>query len=115
MYESTSSPLEDGIRLTTLYEQLGKVLAQRVDLEGVDFLKNQFVASGARYETEFNVTPIASFSGTPTEWRREIRSVINFMASKMVDDFFYNNGHLTNKVREKVISQWNKLLIAGNP
>lgn len=38
---------------------MSDVLAQRVDLEGVDFLKNQFVASGARYETEFNVTPIA--------------------------------------------------------
>ena len=37
---------------------MSDVLAQRVDLEGVDFLKNQFVASGARYETEFNVTPI---------------------------------------------------------
>ena len=37
---------------------MSDVLAQRVDLEGIDFLKNQFVASGSRYTTEFNVTPI---------------------------------------------------------
>ena len=65
---------------------MSDVLAQRVDLEGIDFLKNQFVASGSRYTTEFNVTPIASFSGTPTEWRREIRNVINHLASRMIDD-----------------------------
>ena len=92
----------DGV--SKVVDIMSDVLAQKVDLEGIDFLKNQYVASGARYENEFNVTPIATFNGTPTEWRREIRTVINFMGSQMINDFFYNNGHLTNKVLQRVIS-----------
>lgn len=66
---------------------LTEVLAQKVDLDGVDFLEDAYqqqnLQVGTDFTRTFNVFPTGQYVGSPTEWITEIRRVIDNLAQTM--------------------------------
>lgn len=70
---------------------ISQVQAQKVDQEILAFIDQSFVKNAQPYAGAFNVFPSAQYTGSPTEWRSEIRTVIDWWATKMkLDSSFVN-------------------------
>lgn len=79
---------------------ISMVQAQKVDQEILAFVDQSFVTNAQPYAKNFNVFPSAQYTGSPTEWRSEIRTVIDWLATKMKLDSSFTNS---------------KFVLAGNP
>ena len=66
---------------------LTEVLAQKVDIDGVNFLEDcydqQAIVVGTDFTRTFNVFPTGQYNGTPTDWMGEIRRVTDNLAQTM--------------------------------
>lgn len=71
---------------------MSNVVAQKLDLEILEFLDNSFERAGAPYTGRFDVRPSAGFAGSPKDWREELKTVIDFYAIKMKNDSAFSNG-----------------------
>jgi hypothetical protein len=76
---------------------MSDVLSQKIDIQAINFLDeahatNGLDAAAVQYANEFDVRPSAAFSGSPKEWREEIRTVIDHMATTMKNDSAFTNG-----------------------
>jgi hypothetical protein len=75
---------------------IANVQAQKVDQEILAFLDtsylNALAAGTGSYAGSFNVFPAQQYTGSPTEWRNELRTVIDFFATKMKFDSAMHTG-----------------------
>ena len=71
---------------------MSNVHAQKLDQEILDFLDTSFVRAGTPYQGTFDCRPSASFAGAPSEWRNELRKVVDYYAIKMKNDSAFSNG-----------------------
>jgi hypothetical protein len=72
---------------------MSQVTAQKLDLEIIKFFDDSFVTSGSPYVGAFDVKPSAGFAGSPTEWRKEIRTIINWWADKLKTSALFSEGY----------------------
>jgi hypothetical protein len=71
---------------------ISNVQSQKVDKEILQFLDKSFVRNAQPYAGSFNVFPSAQYNGSPTEWRSEIRTVIDWFATKIKVDSAMHTG-----------------------
>ena len=81
-----------------LVDIISDFLAQKLDYEGLEHLENTFREGQTKYgvdtfEREFDVRPSTRYSGSFKEWRSEIRSVLDHLASTMKDKSYHTSGH----------------------
>lgn len=72
---------------------MSQVTAQKLDLEIIKFFDDSFVTSGSPFVGAFDVKPSAGFAGSPTEWRKEIRTMINWWADKLKSSALFSEGY----------------------
>lgn len=72
---------------------MSQVTAQKLDLEIAKFFDDSFATSGSPFIGAFDVKPSAGFAGSPTEWRKEIRTTINWWADKLKSAALFNEGY----------------------
>ena len=74
---------------------MSNVVAQRLDVEILDFLYASDEAQGRPFEGHFSVRPTAGFAGSPTEWRAELRTTIEWWANrvKSYNAANFSSGH----------------------
>lgn len=70
---------------------MSSVVAQKLDQELINFMKDSFENTDRRYLRSFDVRPSASYAGSPKEWREELKTVINQLALKMKNDSAMTN------------------------
>lgn len=78
---------------TEVVDIMSKVVAHKLDQKIRQFLDQSFEASGEPYIGEFDVKPAAGFSGTPSQWRTEIRQTIDYWANKLKQTTSFNKGY----------------------
>lgn len=76
---------------------MSQTLAQKLDLEGLKFLdrmhaKNKTDKSRTQYTSEFNVKPSPNYSGSPKDWREELKTVIDHVAETIKSDSYVTQG-----------------------
>jgi len=84
--------IDGALKVTDIISQ---VHAQKVDQELLQFLDKSMartVAAGASYTGSFDVRPAQQYNGSPTEWRNELRIVIDWFATKMKQDSSMHTG-----------------------
>lgn len=73
------------------------VTAQNLDVEIIEKLIGSFdeldAETKASFLSEFDVKPTAGFSGSPTEWRKEIRTTIDHLAIRLKSKYNRTNGY----------------------
>ena len=67
------------------------VASQELDLDVVDFLDKEF-ATNPKYTFYFNTRPSGAFAHKPSEWREELKKVINFAATQMKAGAYLQTG-----------------------
>ena len=72
---------------------MSQTIANKLDQEIYQFLKQSFESAPVQYAGEFDVKPMAGFAGTPTEWRKELKTTIEFWGTKMKQVTAYNKGY----------------------
>lgn len=74
-------------------DTMSKVTALKLDQKIRQFLFQSFEASGAPYVGEFDVKPAAGYAGAPSQWRTEIRQVIEYWANKLKQTTAFSQGY----------------------
>lgn len=72
---------------------MSNVVAQKLDQEIIDFLEKSNLDQGAPFTGSFDVRPAAGFAGSPTEWRHELRTTIEWWANRLKSYTLYTSGH----------------------
>lgn len=78
---------------TEVVDLMSNIVAQKLDHEIIDFLENSFVESGTPFVGHFDVKPSAGFAGSPTEWRAELRTTIEWWATRLKSYTMFTQGH----------------------
>lgn len=63
-----------------------EVLAQKVDLQGAEFIAtafNHMAAQGGNFVRTFDVWPTGNYTGTPTDWLNELKRITDNLAQTM--------------------------------
>lgn len=102
--------------VSILVNQLASFLAQRIDVEGLDFIKSRIdtvaLDANGKYERVFNCHPYNHYTGSPTEWLTEIRGVIDNLAITILNDSRFDEGGyfvlVCNPIDKRVLTgtQW---------
>lgn len=72
---------------------ISRTIAQRLDIEGADFIDRSWEDLGRPFAGRFSCRPAANFNGTPTEWRTEVRRTIKYYAQKIKSVSYYEDGY----------------------
>lgn len=81
-------------------DQMSQLVAQKVDLNIIQFLKDQYEGTNYQFSQKFDVYPSSDFALGATEWRKQLRSLIDFQ---------------TQQVRQNFKDYDAKFVIVGNP
>jgi hypothetical protein len=74
-----------------------EVIAQKVDIQGIDFVKSaynhmQAMAGNAFFSRTFDVFPTGNYMGSPTEWLNEIKRITDNLAQSMRNYTNFSGG-----------------------
>jgi hypothetical protein len=72
---------------------MSNVVAQKLDQEIITFFEDSFKQSGSPFVGKFDVKPAAGFAGSPTEWRHELRTTIEWWATKLKSYTLFTQGY----------------------
>lgn len=72
---------------------MSKVTANKLDQKIKAYFDKSFEVSGSPFIGEFDVKPAAGFAGTPTEWRSELKSVLDYWATKLKTVTNFGQGY----------------------
>lgn len=92
--------------LNELSDLMTNVVAQKLDYEIIEFLLNCYLnrpqneaypaeegyGDSAKFLFSFNVKPAANYAGSPTAWRNEIRTVLEFAATSLIKENYAQEG-----------------------
>lgn len=79
----------DGV--SKVVDIMSSTLAQKCDFDGLNFLKGS--QTNLAWVRSFSATPPARYTGSPTEWRTEIRTVIDNLAQTIQNDTTLGMGY----------------------
>lgn len=79
------------------------VFAQKLDLEIINFLTKCFVnrpsnpewadlGGATKHMYSFNVAPSAGYAGSPKAWREELKPVIDYAATALMQETYFQSG-----------------------
>lgn len=71
---------------------MSQVFAQKLELEIYNFLVKSIQVNKISYIGEFSLIPSAGYNGTPKMWREELKTVIDYYATKMKKDCKFHGG-----------------------
>jgi hypothetical protein len=94
---------------------MSDVLAQKIDLEGISMLKVD--ANAGSYKKVFDCRPRPGYAGSPKEWREELKTVIDHVATTMKNDSFFQNGKfsiMANGLETQLLPNINWSFTAGS-
>ena len=77
--------------VTKLIDIMSNTIAQKVDMDGLAFLARDYTTP--KYTREFSAKPVGNFNGAPSDWKKEVRGLIDHMATQMVDDTHFEAGY----------------------
>lgn len=69
------------------------IIAQKLDMDLFKFIKNVYNGTNGKYFGKFDVRPSASFAHSPKEWREEMKTVIDLLASTMCKETHIYQGY----------------------
>ena len=72
-----------------------EVLAQKVDIEGIDFVAGAFdhmAAQGGQFVRTFDVWPTGNYMGSPTDWLNELKRITDNLAQSMRNFSNFSGG-----------------------
>lgn len=72
---------------------MSQTVSQKLDQEIRLFLEQSFDASGAPFQAYFDVKPSGAFAGLPTQWRAELKTVIEHWGTKLKQSTAYQHGY----------------------
>jgi len=89
--------------MTEVTDLMTNTFAQKVDRELIDFIINCFVkrpknkefgdyGAPAKHIYEFNVAPSAGYAGSPKAWREELKPVIDYAATAIIQETYFTSG-----------------------
>jgi hypothetical protein len=78
---------------TEVVDVMSNVIAQKLDMEIMNFLDGVYEGTAGKYLGEFDLRPSASFNGHPKDWREEIKTVIDYFATKIKSDSYAYQGY----------------------
>ena len=106
---------------------MSNVMAQKIDFKIRDFVSDSFDKTLAGYaayphgahalEGNFDVRPSAGFAGTPTQWRDELKTTIEWWANRLKHQTKFIQGYFVvigNPVDVQLISDIDWQYAAGN-
>lgn len=68
---------------TEVVDLLSNVIAQKLDLEINTFIRDVVESTNQKYYGEFDLRPSAAYAGPPKEWREELKTVIDWVATDL--------------------------------
>lgn len=71
----------------TVVDQMSNMTQQKVDLNLIQFLEDQYEASNQLYHEKFDVFPQSDFALGPIEWQKQLRKLIDYTTQTMRADF----------------------------
>jgi len=71
---------------------MSEVFAQKLDYEGFSFLTDAFEENDFKLSTKWSARPASYAATTPTEWKNELKNVIERMATKLKSFYKFNEG-----------------------
>jgi len=71
---------------------MSQTVAQKLEIEIYNFLKNSIEINDVPYRGEFDVIPSAGYAGPPKAWREELKTVIDTMALRIKRDSKFHSG-----------------------
>lgn len=80
---------------TEVVDTMSNVIAQKLDQEIHNFLLGVYDGTNQKYLGEFDLRPSAAFAGQPKDWREEIKTVIDYFATKIKSDSYAYQGYFT--------------------
>lgn len=69
------------------------IIAQKLDMDLFKFIKNVYDGTNAKYYGKFDVRPSSSYAISPKEWREEMKTQIDLLASKMMKETHIYQGY----------------------
>lgn len=78
---------------TECVDILSNIVAQKLDMEIFNFLKDCYNETEDHYYGEFDVRPASQFAGQPKDWREELKTVIDYIAASMKTETHIYNGY----------------------
>jgi hypothetical protein len=71
---------------------MSQTVAQKLELEIYNFLKNSIEVNDVPYRYEFDIIPSAGYAGPPKAWREELKTVIDYAAIRIKKDSKFHSG-----------------------
>lgn len=78
---------------TEVVDVMSNIVAQKLDMEIFNFVKACYDGTNAKYFGEFDLRPSASYAGNPKDWREELKTVVDFLASKIKSETHVYSGY----------------------
>jgi hypothetical protein len=73
-----------------------ELLAQRVDIQGVEFVQSTYTKgaalNGTNFARTFDVYPTGMYNGSPTDWLNELRRITDNLVQSMRNYFYFGGG-----------------------
>jgi len=76
-------------------ELMSNVVAQRLDMEIIDFFADSFTRSGMvdDFTGAFDCKPAMGYNGSPTQWRAELKTTLEWWAQKIQSYRLFEQGY----------------------
>lgn len=68
-------------------DEMSGLVQQQVDLDIINFLQEAYESTDAMYHRTFDAVPGSDYAIGPVEWRKQLRSLIDFLAQSMRQDY----------------------------
>ena len=78
---------------TEVVDVMSNIIAQKLDMRIFDFIKTVYGGTNNKYFGEFDLRPAASYAGNPKDWREELKTVVDYIASTMKTQTHVYNGY----------------------
>lgn len=78
---------------TECVDIISNIIAQKLDMEIFNFLVDCYNETDAHYFGEFDIRPASQFAGQPKDWREELKTVFDHVASTMKTETHVYNGY----------------------
>lgn len=78
---------------TEVVDVMSNIVAQKLDMEIFNFVKQSYDSTNAKYYGEFDLRPASSYAGAPKDWREELKTIIDNLASTMKSDTHVYQGY----------------------
>jgi hypothetical protein len=83
--------------VTKVVDIISNTLAQKLDLDGIDFIdtaiEDYLNLTNSQYLRKFSAKPVGNTMIAPSEWRKEIRIVIDHLAQDLINRSHFEVGY----------------------